>query len=171
MQDFKQEIKNWLKVTGKNRFWLAEQCFVGKNQIDKWLSTTEIPPAKKAIIEHLINNESKEKNTELEEEQITLRFAGTELVLLRNFMAKHPDIDITEYLRAKAIEFAIGLEKAETGKQTFLSSQNKSHPSGTSPDPNVITGDGSSGLRNLSDSPKITNRHLPDAPAGQTNQP
>ena len=38
MDALKQEIQEWLKVTGKSRKWLADQLFVDKRTVDAWLS-------------------------------------------------------------------------------------------------------------------------------------
>ena len=59
MDALKQEIQEWLKVTGKSRTWLADQLFVDKRPVDAWLSTAgKIPPAKMAIIELLMTGEN-----------------------------------------------------------------------------------------------------------------
>lgn len=53
--DFKKTVKEWLKSSKKDRQWLAEQCYVGKRAVDKWLSTArEIPIAKVALIKKLM---------------------------------------------------------------------------------------------------------------------
>lgn len=55
-EDFKKKVKDWLKSIKKDRQWLAEQCFVGKRAVDKWLSTARgIPAAKMALISQLMN--------------------------------------------------------------------------------------------------------------------
>lgn len=36
----KQEVKDWLKAIGKDRFWLAEKTGVQKCSVDTWLSTS-----------------------------------------------------------------------------------------------------------------------------------
>lgn len=53
-----EEIKKWLKDTGKNRQWLAEKTLSKKRTVDGWLSDgNPIPPAKLAVIERLMNGE------------------------------------------------------------------------------------------------------------------
>lgn len=53
-----EEIKKWLKDTGKNRQWLAEKTLSKKRTVDGWLSDgNTIPPAKLAVIERLMTGE------------------------------------------------------------------------------------------------------------------
>lgn len=58
MTPTKEEIKEWLKSIGKDRDWLAEQCFVKRSAVNSWLSTDRgIPPAKLALIKNLMDDE------------------------------------------------------------------------------------------------------------------
>lgn len=53
-----EDIKKWLKESGKNRQWLAEKTLSNKRTIDNWLSAGKpIPPAKLSLIEKLIKGE------------------------------------------------------------------------------------------------------------------
>lgn len=59
MDTLKQEIQEWLKMSGKSRKWLAEQLFVDKRTVDAWLSTAgKIPPAKAELIKKLMEPSS-----------------------------------------------------------------------------------------------------------------
>lgn len=42
------QIKQWLKETGKDRAWLAEKCGVSKSTVDGWMAGRTIP--KPAIV-------------------------------------------------------------------------------------------------------------------------
>lgn len=46
----KEEIDNWLKQTGKNRAWLADQCGVSPGRVYIWFSKNSTIPAKAQII-------------------------------------------------------------------------------------------------------------------------
>lgn len=53
-----EDIKKWLKESGKNRQWLAEKTLSNKRTIDNWLSAGKpIPSAKLDLIEKLIKGE------------------------------------------------------------------------------------------------------------------
>lgn len=52
---FPERIKEWLKATDKDRFWLAEKTHSSKKTVDGWLSAGKsIPLAKQDIIERLM---------------------------------------------------------------------------------------------------------------------
>lgn len=54
----KNDIKSWLKNTGRNRQWLADQLGISKSTINKYLSTTlDIPIKSLKIIEILMHSE------------------------------------------------------------------------------------------------------------------
>lgn len=50
MTPTKEEIKKWLKSSGKTRDDLAKECGVSKRQVDNWLSTSREVPAKALLI-------------------------------------------------------------------------------------------------------------------------
>ena len=53
-----EDIKKWLKETGKNRQWLADKTLSSKTTVNGWLSSGKpITPAKLALIERLMNGE------------------------------------------------------------------------------------------------------------------
>lgn len=55
MDQFKEEIKAWLKMIKKDRHWLAENTYVSKATVDGWLSNRgQIPDAKLYIIKELM---------------------------------------------------------------------------------------------------------------------
>lgn len=69
--EFKKEIKNWLKKTGRNRYWLAQNTYVAKATVDGWLSVRGIIPRIKAdkIIELMRISEKKSIPTNGEKDQ------------------------------------------------------------------------------------------------------
>lgn len=53
-----EDIKKWLKDTGKNRQWLAEKTLSSKTTVNGWLSSGKpITPAKLSLIERLMTGE------------------------------------------------------------------------------------------------------------------
>ena len=51
----KEEITQWLKKTGRDRFWLAEKCLVSYKHLNNWFSKNgKIPDAKLVIIQKLM---------------------------------------------------------------------------------------------------------------------
>ena len=46
----KEDIKKWLKASGKSREWLAEQCGVDKRTLNNWLSVSREVPSKALLI-------------------------------------------------------------------------------------------------------------------------
>lgn len=64
----REDIKQWLKKTGKDRFWLASKMFVSKRQIDNWLSSNRgIPEVKLQFIESLMKGEDHMNGDSIEE--------------------------------------------------------------------------------------------------------
>ena len=59
MKPSKEDIKEWLKTTGRNRQWLADQCGnISKRTVDNWLSSPkEVPLATLALIRRLIEDD------------------------------------------------------------------------------------------------------------------
>lgn len=55
MQPNKEEIKKWLKDTGRDRFWLAEQCDVEKVSVDGWFSRNKFPAKSILVIRRLMD--------------------------------------------------------------------------------------------------------------------
>ncbi len=50
MTPTKEDIKKWLKASGKSREWLAEQCGVDKRTLNNWLSVSREVPSKALLI-------------------------------------------------------------------------------------------------------------------------
>ena len=64
MATSKDEIKIWLKQSGHDRNWLAEQCGVKKNTVNNWLSTSIDLPAKSLrIIESMMKADAEKLDT------------------------------------------------------------------------------------------------------------
>ena len=59
MSPSKEDIKEWLRTTGRSRQWLADQCgSVSKRTVDNWLSSPkEIPLATVALIGRLMEDD------------------------------------------------------------------------------------------------------------------
>lgn len=55
MQPNRDQIKDWLKNIGKDRFWLAEQFGVEKVSVDGWFSRNKFPSKAMLIIKKLMD--------------------------------------------------------------------------------------------------------------------
>lgn len=112
----KEEIKNWLKEVGQNRFWLAEQCLVDKKTVDDWFTSRGKVPSKALLKIQSLMSESKapESPQTANNEEITLNviFRGEQKVIVEQFMETYPDISLPEYCRAKTLELCIGMDSA-----------------------------------------------------------
>lgn len=53
--DFKLNIKIWLKANHRDYAWLAEHCYVSEATVRNWMARKPIPRAKEHIIRQLIN--------------------------------------------------------------------------------------------------------------------
>lgn len=52
--EFKAQIKAWLKSRGIDYLWLAEQCGVSENTVRNWMAKAPIPPLKQKLLRKLI---------------------------------------------------------------------------------------------------------------------
>lgn len=52
--EFKAQIKMWLKSHGIDYLWLAEQCGVSENTVRNWMAKAPIPPLKQKLLRKLI---------------------------------------------------------------------------------------------------------------------
>lgn len=52
--EFKTQIKAWLKSRGIDYMWLAEQCGVSENTVRNWMAKAPIPPLKQKLLRKLI---------------------------------------------------------------------------------------------------------------------
>lgn len=52
--EFKAQIKAWLKSRGIDYLWLAEQCGVSENTVRNWMARAPIPPLKQKLLRKLI---------------------------------------------------------------------------------------------------------------------
>lgn len=48
MEKFRDELKSWMKESGKSRDWVAEKLGVGKRTVDSWFSYKQIPEKSKS---------------------------------------------------------------------------------------------------------------------------
>lgn len=54
-EDFKLEVKVWLKKKGVGYAWLAERCHVSEATVRNWMAQRKIPLRKQAIIKRLMS--------------------------------------------------------------------------------------------------------------------
>ena len=57
----KDNIKTWLKKSGRDRDWLGEELGVSKRTVDNWLSIQDIPDGKLRLIERLMADDQAEE--------------------------------------------------------------------------------------------------------------
>lgn len=69
MKPSKEDIKDWLKTTGRSRDWLAVQCgSISKRTVDNWLSSPkEIPLATLALIGRLMDDDRRAEENRREQ--------------------------------------------------------------------------------------------------------
>ncbi len=70
MPTTKEEIKEWLKEIGKDRFWLAIQCSTGKRAVDKWFEKKGEVPAKAILVIQQLMADTGWKNPEHKQEDL-----------------------------------------------------------------------------------------------------
>lgn len=111
----KEEIKEWLKEIGKDRFWLAQECGVTKPSVDGWFTTRGNVPAKALlVIQQLMDAAPKKEECGEDQEPdviTSLDFSEEEMEVVRRFQKNFPGIDLENYLRNKVIELCAGLDK------------------------------------------------------------
>lgn len=95
----REDIKQWLKKIGKDRFWLAERCFVIKKTVDNWLSAGKpIPDAKLAFIKVLMAEHPCEGATSTTRpprvQTMVLQFSADEWADIEEYQRLHPESDI-----------------------------------------------------------------------------
>lgn len=52
--DFKNEVKQWLKIHRLDYRWMADRCGVSEITVRNWMSQKNIPPLKQQLIERLM---------------------------------------------------------------------------------------------------------------------
>lgn len=72
MIDYKKTIKDWLKRSKKDRYWLADQCMVSKRAVDYWLSSAGVIPATKILIIENIIEKSKKVEADIDNTECTI---------------------------------------------------------------------------------------------------
>lgn len=86
----KSDIKKWLKETGKNCKWLAEQCGVSIHTVYGWMSVRRKIPAKSlARIRELMGNVEPSLGAIKGVEQGSLEALQLENTILRAWIALH----------------------------------------------------------------------------------
>lgn len=121
----RDEIKQWLKLTGHSRQWLADKCAVKKATVDGWLgksSKKAIPGPACLIIRGLIDNPKASPDFDLDQYEKIERLAKAEGKTVKQWMH---DLAMKE-LAAKgllllifaAIIGGVFLTSADVGKWT-----------------------------------------------------
>ena len=112
----KEEIKDWLKGIGKDRFWLADKCGVEKVSVDGWFTSRgRVPSYALLVIQNLMKNttEASMLSECSSDESLlsSLNFSPEEMEIVRGFQKNFPGIDLESYLRSKVIDLCTGLDK------------------------------------------------------------
>lgn len=103
----KEEIDQWLKDTGKDRKWLAEQCGVSYGQVNNWMSKNrDIPKKAHIIIDKLMSEPLVPSTTEVSipKFDITLKVPHEKFVEFNNY-AKSCGMSIVDWI-IYVLEFA-----------------------------------------------------------------
>ena len=64
--EFKTQIKMWLKSRGIDYLWLAEQCGVSENTVRNWMAKAPIPPLKQKLLRKLIAQLPNQRNNAMD---------------------------------------------------------------------------------------------------------
>lgn len=112
----KEEIKDWLKGIGKDRFWLADKCGVKKVSVDGWFTSRgRVPSYALLVIQNLMKNTTEASTLSecsIDESLLSsLNFSPEEMEIVRGFQKNFPGIDLESYLRSKVIDLCTGLDK------------------------------------------------------------
>ena len=83
MNIIKDNIKAWLKRTGRSRDWLGQQLGVSKKTVDNWLSVQEIPDGKLRLIERLMADDVAEDARQKQLSEPTNQVFSVEVDLMR----------------------------------------------------------------------------------------
>lgn len=102
----KSDIKQWLKETGKDCNWLAEQCGVSIHTVYGWMSSRRLIPAKsRTRIEYLMGDMEPSLGVIRGVEPGSLEALQLENTILRTLNAVHLKpgevVDIDEWVRKK----------------------------------------------------------------------
>ena len=82
MEKFRDELKSWMKESGKSRDWVAEKLGVGKRTVDSWFSYKQIPEKKQKLLRELMEKEQQPKQVE-----ISMDFTPEQLEMIRQAAA------------------------------------------------------------------------------------
>lgn len=115
MNPSKEDIKQWLKTTGRSRQWLADQCGnISKRTVDNWLSSPkEIPLPTHALIGRLIEDDrqaEQERRKLREEPQPQVFSVEVDLPTFRDYSRAALQAQLT------VEEWAIHVLDAEVGR-------------------------------------------------------
>lgn len=102
----KSDIKQWLKKTGKDCNWLAEQCGVSIHTVYGWMSSRRLIPAKSlARIQELMGEAAPSLGAVKGVEPGSLEALQMENTILRAWIALHLKpgevVDIDEWVQSR----------------------------------------------------------------------
>ncbi len=111
----KEDVKKWLKDLGKDRFWLAEQCGVGKRTVDSWFASDRDLPARVALlISQLmlpaVTTDTQGRNLR-RVETLTLQFSKSEWETIKEYQKLHPGKSIAQLAEEFVLDLADSLQK------------------------------------------------------------
>lgn len=147
MPTTKEEIKEWLKEIGKDRFWLAIQCSTGKRAVDKWFEKKGEVPAKAILVIQQLMADTGWKNPEHKLEDLPNKTA-----LGKMFITLPPEIQDMVYEEALrqglsvsaycslAVEYAAANSDMRDIILKMLSDKKKSAVKSPASDTNIIVG-------------------------------
>lgn len=111
----KEDVKKWLKDLGKDRFWLAEQCGVGKRTVDSWFASDRDLPARVALlISQLmlptVTTDTQGRNLR-RVETLTLQFSKSEWETIKEYQKLHPGKSVAQLAEEFVLNLADSLQK------------------------------------------------------------
>lgn len=107
----KDQIKHWLKSSGRDREWLGKQCGVSKRAVDNWLSRERpVPVAILTIIRRLMDDDRRAAEMQEESQNLVLEVDVPTFERWSRAALKHGEI-VTEYA-VRVIEEAAAADLA-----------------------------------------------------------
>lgn len=117
--EFKAQIKAWLRSRGIDYLWLAEQCGVSENTVRNWMAKAPIPPLKQKLLRKLIAQLPGQRSSSAEQAllnveptiNLNIRMA-TDVYDRLVLIAHRQGMDVGTMLNSMLTEMA---DKAESG--------------------------------------------------------
>lgn len=151
----KEEIKAWLRKSGRDRFWLAEKCEVNKGTVDKWLSTERNIPAKASLIIKQLMLPEKSVPFEHRSYSLVNGIAAVAIPLSRNDLetlekaAAKQGVTVEEFIYQAALEDAEASLHNPVSKASGLRPPSSSGNQDKSDEFNIVRGTGDHHISNL----------------------